>query len=81
MTNPDIHLAYCSAGDRTIRVAPRPNLRTTPRRGEDLVCLEYGDRCTGAMCPVFGRPTPEMAQRLRQALGGKLDRVAILSHS
>ena len=29
-----------------------------------LACLEHGDTCTGAMCPIFDVPSDEMKAKL-----------------
>ncbi len=53
-------MAFCSACDRLVPVAMKPE---AVRRGStavvdpaDLVCLDYGVRCTGALCPLFSTP-------------------------
>lgn len=49
--------AYCSACDRNVPVILRAPVETrkkpSPRDARDLVCLDYGVRCTGSMCPLF----------------------------
>jgi hypothetical protein len=56
--------AYCSATDRNVPVVPTPGARLgkTPsvQDAEILLCLDYGVRCTGAMCPLF---TPLLVAR------------------
>ena len=61
-------LAYCSACDRDVMVAfpdetdfveGQANIRDP-----EIVCLEIGQRCTGAMCPVAAQPPAVMAARL-----------------
>jgi hypothetical protein len=53
----DIRRAYCSAVDRNVPV--RLKAGATPRDSvslqdpADLVCLDYGIRCTGWCCPLF----------------------------
>lgn len=46
------HVAFCSAVDRPVPVAPLP---AAPDRAADdrpqLVCLDYRTRCSGAFCP------------------------------
>lgn len=53
-------LGYCSACDRNVPVALRKPLehRTTPGASDPraLVCLDYGVRCTGNLCPMFTVP-------------------------
>lgn len=62
-------MGYCSACDRNVPVVLRGTVarRTpSPRDAEALVCLDYGVRCTGALCPLFsiepsgsGRTAPD----------------------
>jgi hypothetical protein len=56
--------AYCSATDRNVPVVPKRGARLgkTPsiQDAEILICLDYGVRCTGAMCPLF---TPLLVAR------------------
>jgi hypothetical protein len=63
--------AYCSATDRNVPVVPKAGARLgkTPsvRDAEILICLDYGVRCTGAMCPLF---TPLL---VAEAAGWELD--------
>jgi len=45
-------VAYCSAVDRPVPVAPlRPALDWAADEERQLVCLDYGRRCSGAFCP------------------------------
>lgn len=63
------HLAYCSACDRIVRVAWEPGPADDPGRvphASEVVCLEAGENCTGALCPLFGVPSAEMRERLTQ---------------
>ena len=50
-------MAFCSACDRPVPVALKagagPNARPAAQDAEDLVCLDYRVRCTGAFCPSF----------------------------
>lgn len=55
-----IHMAYCSACDRQVRVRLAP-VRGTSVRGDpsdlsSLVCLDCGDYCTGVLCPFGEQP-------------------------
>jgi len=59
----DKHRAYCSACDRQVEVIVKPGARVNPETGEredEVICLEYGSSCTGAMCPMCDLPTEEM---------------------
>lgn len=64
----EVRTAYCSACDQEVRVVARPELLGWPLSRVDdprqLVCLEYGQRCTGDMCPVFEVPTGRMRENL-----------------
>lgn len=67
------YLAYCSARDQKVRVVRRSEvLAESPVDGpypntSDVVCLEYGSRCTGAVCPLFDVPSAQIADRLAEA--------------
>lgn len=56
-------LAYCSATDRNVpvlvKLARKSSRRARPsyRDAERVVCLDYGVRCTGYLCPLFDVPT------------------------
>jgi len=64
-------MAYCSACDQPVRIAVTPlplhggqaNLPDSP----EVVCLDFGDRCTGQLCPMFGRPSLLMGVRLAKS--------------
>lgn len=61
----EVHLAYCSGCDRQVRVAVNPKVVEEGRAptANDLICLEHGEACTGALCPIFGVPSKEMEAR------------------
>jgi hypothetical protein len=50
-------LGYCSACDRNVPVVLRApetlGRKPSPKDAQALVCLDYGVRCTGSMCPLF----------------------------
>ena len=51
--------AYCSANDRSVPVLLAPaaeDVHFSPHDAVRVVCLDYGVRCTGAMCPLFSFP-------------------------
>jgi len=60
----NVRIAYCSACDRPVRVRVREGAPewTPPADAvpSDIVCLEYGETCTGSMCPLFDVPTERM---------------------
>ncbi|MDP2470987.1 MAG: hypothetical protein Q8W45_04230 [Candidatus Palauibacterales bacterium] len=60
------HWAYCSACDRQVEVVLKPVGQTDPATGRpaEIICLEVGHTCTGALCPITDVP-PE---RMREAL-------------
>ena len=74
-------IGYCSACDRNVPVILRTtaDFGRTPAPGdaEALVCLDYGVRCTGALCPLFSVDPatgaalgePETNRRPREAEG------------
>jgi hypothetical protein len=62
----NIHMAYCSACDRQVRVTLKPGASDDDPRPEDLVCLDHGEVCTGNLCPLFLVPPPEMKDRLNE---------------
>lgn len=67
----ETQLAYCSALDRMVRVVADAEAGAWPDQGEldahELVCLEYGDSCTGAFCPVFRLPAEQMRKNYERA--------------
>lgn len=70
-------LAYCSACDRDVMVEfPEPSDFVDGQANihdPEIVCLEIGARCTGAMCPVAALPASAMAARLaRHELDGAM---------
>lgn len=61
------HIAYCSACDRDVRIAlPEEPLFDGQANLADpeVVCLEIGESCTGALCPVGAQPPVVMKARL-----------------
>lgn len=62
--------AYCSACDQDVRVvitdAPAHEGQA-PLADAQVVCLDFGARCTGSMCPMFGMPRILMGVRLAQS--------------
>jgi DNA-directed RNA polymerase subunit RPC12/RpoP len=62
--------AYCSACDQDVRVAitdPPVHADQAPIGGAEVVCLDFGERCTGSMCPMFGLPRMLMGVRLARS--------------
>ncbi len=58
------HVAFCSACDRPVPVTPRSAAGSPAAdEPEQLVCLDYGTRCSGAFCPrVLWIPDEEGVQ-------------------
>ena len=75
-----IQHAYCSACDRQVEVlvteeAKESDGESAPGASK-VVCLAYGEQCTGSMCPLFDIPTEEMKEsfeRQRRADGSGVD--------
>jgi len=65
-----VQTAFCSACDRDVQIVMpvepvfegHANLRDA-----EVVCLEIGHQCTGAMCPIGAAPPAVMAVRLIQS--------------
>ncbi len=55
------HVAFCSANDRPVPVTLRAG-RYPSEDPHELVCLDYGTRCTGAFCPLMCIPDEEAFQ-------------------
>lgn len=64
------HVAYCSARDQQVRVVYEEDLPEDVRPSQHdslgVVCLAYGEECTGDMCPLFDVPTEKMQQWLEE---------------
>jgi len=67
----EVHHAYCSACDSPVRIAVTPSGAYSGQAPvadqPDVVCLDFGERCTGAMCPMIGLPRILMGIRLAQS--------------
>jgi len=54
---------YCGACDRQVPVRLRPGIGDregrSARATSAFLCLDYGVRCTGAMCPLAATPDPD----------------------
>lgn len=63
-----IQVAYCSACDHDVRIAlPDEPLATDGHANvpdPEIVCLEIGSSCTGALCPIGAQPPRVMTARL-----------------
>lgn len=59
--------AYCSACDNTVRLVLTDEPvqdDPSPIHDGEIVCLEIGEHCSGALCPVGAVPPIVMAARL-----------------
>jgi hypothetical protein len=61
-----LHMAYCSACDRQVRVTLRAGANDDDPQPEDLICMDHGEICTGNLCPLFLVAPPEMKERLEE---------------
>lgn len=64
------HKAYCSACDQDVHVVITDGPRYSdqaPLAESQVVCLDFGARCTGSMCPMFGLPRMLMGVRLAES--------------
>ncbi len=64
-----VRLAYCACCDRQVRVVLRPDADVDPGTSpqpSDWLCLEHGESCTGAFCPIFGAPSEEVRRSLEE---------------
>jgi hypothetical protein len=62
--------AYCSACDRQVEVVVPEDLPegTLPSAHDpaNCICLEYGETCTGSLCPLFDVPTGQMEENYKR---------------
>ena len=62
--------AFCSACDRQVEVVVPEDLPegTLPSAHDpaNCICLEYGESCTGSLCPLFDVPTGQMEENYRR---------------
>jgi hypothetical protein len=72
----ETRMAYCAACERPVRVVVKKEAPAWPSAEEpdpsDVICLEHGETCTGAMCPIFDVPSEQMKENLeayRRAAG------------
>ncbi len=59
--------AYCSACDHNVRLVLTDEAcedYPSPIHDAEVVCLEIGEHCSGALCPVGAVPPMVMAARL-----------------
>lgn len=72
-------IAFCSACDRDVHIilpeVPMHDAQA-PVGDAEIVCLEVGERCTGALCPVGAvSPTAMMVRRVRSGMHPVLEPV------
>jgi hypothetical protein len=67
----EIQHSYCSACDQQVRIVVTPASAYSGQAPvadqPDVVCLDFGERCTGAMCPMIGLPRMLMGIRLAKS--------------
>lgn len=67
--------AYCSACDRNVPVKMKADVelrgQPSPHDARALVCLDYGVRCTGWLCPLFSIEEAEDAPRTPAGEAGR----------
>ena len=65
----DIRTMYCSGCDRNVRVLLPDGAPGHPQANvhdAELICMELGDWCTGALCPLGAAEPHAMVRRLIQ---------------
>ncbi len=63
-------MAYCSACDQQVRIVVTPQPLHEGQASipdAEVICLDFGDTCTGSMCPMFGLPSILMGVRLARS--------------
>ena len=72
--------AYCSACDQSVRLVLTDEPiqdDPSPIHDREVVCLEIGEHCSGALCPVSAVPPIVMAARLvRNGLQTRMQPIA-----
>jgi hypothetical protein len=62
--------AYCSACDRQVEVVVPEDLPEgalpSAHDPANCICLEFGESCTGSLCPLFEVPTGQMEENYRR---------------
>jgi hypothetical protein len=62
--------AFCSACDRQVEVVIPDDLPegTLPSAHDpsSCICLEFGETCTGSLCPLFEVPTGQMEENYKR---------------
>jgi hypothetical protein len=72
------HKAYCSACDRQVEVLIPEDLPegTLPSAHDpaSCICMEFGETCTGSLCPLFEVPTGQMEENYKRIIREERDR-------
>ena len=62
--------AFCSACDRQVEVVVPEDLPEgalpSAHDPAKCICLEFGESCTGSMCPLFEVPTGQMEENYKR---------------
>ncbi len=59
-----VRMVYCSACDRNVALMVEPENEVARRSNTDCVCLDYGEKCTGEMCPILAIPPEQVRANL-----------------
>lgn len=59
-----VRMVYCSACDRNVALMVEAEGQPEHRSSADCVCLDYGEKCTGEMCPILAIPSEEVRANL-----------------
>lgn len=63
----DMRTVYCSACDRNVVImatADEAKPFVLNEDGSSHVCLDYGEKCTGEMCPILAIPSAQVRENL-----------------
>ena len=62
--------AFCSACDRQVEVVVPEDLPEgalpSAHDPAQCICLEFGESCTGSLCPLFEAPTGQMEENYKK---------------
>jgi hypothetical protein len=62
--------AFCSACDRQVEVVVPDDFpegtRPSAHDPAGCICLEFGESCTGSLCPLFEVPTGQMEENYKR---------------
>ncbi len=64
-----VRMVYCSACDRNVALMVESEAELPKRSNTDCVCLDYGEKCTGEMCPILAIPSEQVRANLARLRG------------